>query len=123
VINKSQRVLKEAETSVLAKGLNFAIAPRKQQIAEIVTNLECAAHFLPVDQKDSFRFEIRKAIDKPKKPKNNLTRQEELALESLTKDENIVIMPADKGKAAVIMDTTEYTHKKEEILADTSDAR
>ena len=45
---------------------------------------------------------------KPLKIADNLTKQEREALENLTERNDIVIKPADKGKATVIMDTEKY---------------
>ena len=45
---------------------------------------------------------------KPLKIADNLTKQEPEALKNLTERNNIVIKPADKGKATIIMDTEKY---------------
>ncbi|XP_060529935.1 uncharacterized protein LOC132704141 [Cylas formicarius] len=53
---------------------------------------------------------------KAKPPKTNLTRSEGLALRSLNTDEDIIILPADKGNATVLLKTEEYDRKIEELL-------
>lgn len=40
---------------------------------------------------------------------NNLTKEEKKALEDLKSDDSIVIKPADKGGATVVMNKTDYT--------------
>ena len=40
------------------------------------------------------------------------------ALQTLKKDEDIMVLPADKGKATVVLDKTEYDSKIEAILSD-----
>ena len=40
-----------------------------------------------------------------KRPKDNLTKGEQKALEELSKRDDIIITNADKGRAIVIMDT------------------
>ena len=40
------------------------------------------------------------------------------ALKQLTKDEEIVILPADKGRATVVMDHNDYSSKLEAMLED-----
>ena len=120
VVNKSHRELSKTETEVLSKGLNYAIAPKKQPSADIITGLECAAHFLPQDKKEEFRFEIRQALDKPSRPTQNLTRDQLKALKDLKKDDTIVILPADKGKAVVLLDSLEYHNKINELVSDNS---
>ncbi|XP_060073403.1 uncharacterized protein LOC132553191 [Ylistrum balloti] len=47
----------------------------------------------------------------PRKVKNNLTKQERLALESLMNNVEIIIKPADKGGAVVVMDKTDYINE------------
>ena len=48
--------------------------------------------------------------------KNNLSKEENKALESLTNDESIIIKEADKGGAVVIMDKDYYETKIMEML-------
>ena len=51
-------------------------------------------------------------------PKSNLTKQERGALKSLKQNKDIVKLPADKGKAVVVMDTDQYTEQCEQLLGD-----
>ena len=44
-------------------------------------------------------------------PSSNLTPDELKALKGLKTDENIVILPADKGRVTVVMDRTDYNDK------------
>ena len=53
-----------------------------------------------------------------KLPKMNLTLAELKALRNLKKDDTIVEVAADKGKALVVMDKEEYVSKMEEKLSD-----
>ena len=48
----------------------------------------------------------------------NLTVAEVKAINTLKKDESIIITPAEKGKALVVMDREEYISKMEEKLSD-----
>lgn len=48
----------------------------------------------------------------------NLTRQEQKSLETLRRLPSIVIKPADKGSAMVIMDRTDYVHEAQRQLQD-----
>jgi Reverse transcriptase (RNA-dependent DNA polymerase) len=118
VINKSKKQLSDIQQKVLSKGMNFAITPKYHPISEIVTNVECAAHFIPQEQRGDFRYEIRKAIDKDKRPAQNITKEEHQALKSLKTDMSIVILPADKGKATVVLDSEEYDKKIKNIISD-----
>ena len=51
-------------------------------------------------------------------PKCNLPGHLRKAVRTLRNDENIVILPADKGNSTVVMDRTEYDRKLEEMLSD-----
>ena len=46
-----------------------------------------------------------------KLPKPNINWKERQALAELKKEKSIIILPADKGKATVVMDTDEYEQK------------
>ena len=51
---------------------------------------------------------------------NNLTAQQRSALKALAADKSIVIKPADKGGALVILDSDEYQQACEEALSNTT---
>ncbi len=48
---------------------------------------------------------------------SNLSKQEKLAIRSLKADKNIIIKPADKGSATVIMDKNEYIREANRQLS------
>jgi hypothetical protein len=50
--------------------------------------------------------------------KPNLTKDEKKALKDLKKEESIMILPADKGKATVIVDKVDYEEKVKNMLND-----
>lgn len=50
---------------------------------------------------------------------SNLSKEEKLAIKSLKQDENIIIKPADKGSATVIMDKSEYIKEANRQLSNT----
>ena len=47
-----------------------------------------------------------------------MTRDQNRALKELCKDDSIVILPAEKGKAVVVMDAPKYQRKIDDILSD-----
>ena len=53
-----------------------------------------------------------------KLPPSNITKEERQALEDLRNDPSIMVLPADKGRATVIMNKTEYREKCLELLND-----
>ena len=60
------------------------------------------------------------ALKKVGPNKSNISKHEQKAINNLRKDESIVITPADKGKALVVMDKVEYVREMEEKLSDTT---
>ena len=75
---------------------------------------EHASLKLPPAERPAFRADIVGVLRNAKPPKPNLTREERAAYQTLSKDENILILPADKGRSTVVMD------KVEEMLSDES---
>ena len=52
-----------------------------------------------------------------KKTPDNLDREERTAIQTLKQNKDIIIKPADKGEAIVVMDKTDYLGEAERQLA------
>ena len=61
---------------------------------------------------------MRGALRNSQQPTNNITKQEIQALAELRRDQDRVILTADKGVAIVIMDKEDYQHKAKALLED-----
>ena len=120
VKNVSNRSLSEHEISLLRKGGGFAVTPRELPNVDFITATECACRNLAKGEALSLRAEIVEELGKAKLPASNLTSEEWKAMKTLREDENILVLPADKGKCLVVMDTEEYIAKMEEKLSDQS---
>ena len=59
---------------------------------------------------------MRQALEKSKPPKPNISKTERQALKSLQDDDSIIILPADKGNATVVMDRLEYSNKLTDLI-------
>jgi hypothetical protein len=66
------------------------------------------------------RHETVRIIKSASKPKDNLTRTERAALRTLKNNTDLTILPADKGNATVIFNTTDYKQKITSLLEDSS---
>ena len=99
-------------------GLSFAIAPRHIPLEEIISATEAMARRLDHKSADTLRLGVSAALRKAKPPKANLSTQQRKALHTLQDDPNIVIVPADKGKATVVMDKADYTRRMMLTLED-----
>ena len=64
------------------------------------------------------RSKVTSILRNSKPPACNVTKKERQALNDLKKDNNIVILPADKGKITVVLDTKTYEDKVNDLLSD-----
>ena len=67
---------------------------------------------------EELRAAIKGALRNSQEPTSNITKQEIQALAELKKDQERVILKADKGVAIVIMDKKEYQDKAKALLED-----
>jgi len=111
VINLSEQKLEDGTLSLLQKGLNYAVAPRNPPIEEILVGTEKAVRSLPVEQAEEARHESVRIIKTPTRTKNNLTKNERMALTALKDNIHLTILPADKGNATVILNSTDYKQR------------
>jgi hypothetical protein len=118
VINLSKHTLNEAQKRLLARGPGFSVAPKKFPLIEYITAVEAASVFLGPDTKAEWKNKIASEIKKSQKVISNITPSESQALVDLRKNENIMVLAADKGRAMVIMDTEDYNKKMHEHLDD-----
>ena len=122
VINLSDRPLTQDETSLLQKGLNFAVTPKTTPINEYIIGIETACKLLGPDSKqaETLRADCVKIVKNTKLPKPNIPKGELNALHTLAKEPEITILPADKGRSVVVMNTSDYKNKANALLSDTS---
>ena len=99
-----------------ALGLSFAIAPRSIPFEDIIAAMEPTTR-LDQDTADTLRTDMAEVLRKAKPPKPNMSFKQHSAVRALRNDSNIVIVPADKDKASIVMDRTDYD-KMRAILQD-----
>ena len=75
-------------------------------------------HELSESTKDNIRSRVTSTLQSASLPNSNLTPDELKALKRLKTDENIVILPADKGRVTVVMDKTDYNNKMNSLVND-----
>ena len=122
VRNLSDHNLSPSEAAVLKRGLNFAVTPSKIPVHEYVIGVESACRILGLETHDAARLraDCTRIIKNAKPPTPNITAEEQEALKSLSKDNNITILPADKGRLIVLMNTKDYISKSMDLLGDTN---
>jgi hypothetical protein len=107
VINLSVQKLDNAMSSLLQKGLNFTVTPRSTPIEDILAGVEKAVLFLLAEMAEEARQETVRIIKYSSWPRDNLRKTERAALKSLKHNVNLTILPADKGNATVVLNTSE----------------
>ncbi|KAL9958564.1 hypothetical protein ACROYT_G035593 [Oculina patagonica] len=119
VVNASSADLKDSEVQLLRKGLNFAMTPSSIPRKDIVASVEQSISGLPAAAQDEIRVEVSHILKNAKPPKtSNITREEREALRGLQQNENILILPADKGNAVVVMNKSDYQQEIKSRLQD-----
>ena len=92
---------------MLEKGSNFAITPKFVPKLDIINGVESGLCKVRDEAMQIAWSKVSKILKSAKQPQKNITHEKEKALKELKKDENIVILQADKGNVTVIMNTTE----------------
>ena len=64
------------------------------------------------------KLQLLSTLQSASLPNSNLTTDEQRALKRLKTDQNIVILPADKGRVTVVMDKTDYNNKMDSLVTD-----
>jgi len=94
----------------LAKRLNFAIFPQQLAVVDLITATENAIRNNKISEAEAEHLciKVTTALFSTKTPPLNLTPQERNAVASLSRDQNITIFPADKGRCTVVLNTADY---------------
>ncbi|XP_046998204.1 uncharacterized protein LOC124613537 [Schistocerca americana] len=119
VVNLSSHTLSEATSAILAKGMNFAVAPKRVPKEDIIESVEASVRHLPQAEAEKIRHETVRVLNKAKPPKQNINAEEYRAIKELRDNPHLVVVQADKGNATVVLDTTDYNKRMEDILAET----
>jgi len=119
VVNLSSQPLSSSQEAALKLGLNYAITPKKVPVAHILAFVESGIKQVPTAEADIIRASITSILRNTRPPQQANISQDQLnALKSLADDPTITILPADKGRAVVIMDSSIYNDKIDGLLQD-----
>ena len=122
----------DQEKSILSKGLNFSIPPKKLDYCNFLAPFELLRRKLneePISPSSGFYpdFITTKLKDialsglkSYHRPSFVLSDEKLKVLNGLKDDQDIVFIKADKGSGVVILDKIDYNKKMEEILQDSS---
>ena len=119
VKNCSLCILSDPELSVLKKGLNFAVTPKRLPVVDLVTVTALAFRQLGGGDANELRSKVVNIVGRGEKfleKDHNITKEEKEALDGLSKDDTIMVLPADKGRVIVVIDKQSYLDKCQELL-------
>ena len=95
--------------------------PKRIPTESIVSSVEAVLSHqrdLSESAKDNIRSRIASTVQSASIRDDNLTKDEQQALKRPKNDDNIVILPADKGRVTVVMDKTDYFNKMDALVSD-----
>ena len=112
--------LTDGVKGLLAKGLNFSVTPPHIPVDDFVVCTEKAAGILGKHSANAaeLRAKVVGIIKHAKPPVSNISRDEREALKNLKADKDIIALPADKGRASVVLNKQDYLDKAQKLLDD-----
>ena len=113
--------LDETKTQLLSYGLKHSMTPKRIPTETIVSSVEavlCHNNNMSAKTKDNIGSRGGSTLQTASITDNNLTKDEKQALKRLKNDQNIVKLPADKGRVTAVMDKKDYHDKMNEVFND-----
>lgn len=132
--NLSSHSLSDIEKSLLLKGLNYSLQPKKLNYADYCINFELLFRDvlkLQIDDKAKEDFVKTKLKEvaissfynfnySHNNKDNSLSSEEFSALETLGGKRDLIIQKSDKGNSVVLLDRNVYLERMEQIVSDTN---
>lgn len=85
---------------------------------DIVSAIEAVARSMVNEEAADLQGSVHNILRGAKPPPPNLKKDERATIKALKEDKNITVLPADKGNAAVVMDTSQYVEKVKDLLTE-----
>ena len=85
-------------------------------VMEIVAEVEPALNKVPQQTADNVRIKVTNLHRRTRPPPSNTSKEERSAIRSLRRDESVIILPANKGNASVLLNRGEYDDKMTVML-------
>ena len=114
-MNLSGKELSEGALSLLSKGMKFSLSQKQIPKEEIIAKVESSMKGIDRPEADNIRAKVSLTL-KQAQTKHNISKAERRALNELKKDKDITILPADKGRATVILSKVDYIKKCKEHI-------
>uniref|UniRef100_A0A6P7H3L0 Uncharacterized protein LOC114346573 n=1 Tax=Diabrotica virgifera virgifera TaxID=50390 RepID=A0A6P7H3L0_DIAVI len=116
VHNFSDTSISTVATQALAKGFNYSVTPSHIPIETIICQTEEAISHLPSEDAEIVRQDVARILRNSKPLTPNISQSERKALKELQANPDLVILPADKGNATVILNTSSYIDKLSNLI-------
>ena len=111
VINLSNSSLTQAKESLLSKGPNYVIVPKRLPNLDNITAIETACQKLNNQDAEELRAEIKALLRKSHAPRPPLHKEGSKALAESRRDKDRIILTTDKVVAMVVLDKKDYIEK------------
>ena len=98
--------------------MNYAVTPRQIPVNDFIAGIEAGIKNLSGEKVDFARQKILGILANAKPPNPNIPSSLYYAMKGLREREDIVILPADKGRCTVVMDKDVYNEKVMTLLED-----
>ena len=105
--NSSSKQLDESKISVLSRGLNYAVTPDSVPYVDYITTIESAFRNNKVNSATAIRTKVTACLSSAKLPASKLAKDEKKAIHNLAREKDIIVLPADKGRCTVVLDSSE----------------
>ena len=116
-MNLSGKELSEGTLSLLSKGMKFSLSQKQIPKEEIIPKVvESSMKGIDRPEADNICAKVSLTLQQAQTPKDNISKAERRALNELKKDKDITILPADKGRATVILSKVDYIKKCKEHI-------
>ncbi|CAF1325750.1 unnamed protein product, partial [Didymodactylos carnosus] len=124
VVDMTSRKLNDDERSILRKGLGFIPTQplnTTKLVSKVIAGVEAGIRRKSLGEKEDIVSGVKRVLSQylqsdKTKYYDNLPRNQRKALKKLKTDENIIVIPADKGGKVVVMDVVDYINKIQEKL-------
>ena len=116
IINLSSHDINKDEKELLKKGMNYSITPTTIPAVDLVAKIKTVLAGMQTEEAETIRADLSSIICRTQAPKPDCTRNQITALKSLQQNDNIIILPAEKGRATVILNKEDYIRKCNEHL-------
>jgi hypothetical protein len=111
VVNLSDQLISKEQEEVLSLGLNFVPVPKTVSFTDTIAVIEEGTRDFPPEKGEELRSRVCGILRRAKPSKDNLTKELRKALKHLKENNTLLILPADKGNATVLMKKEDYEGK------------